>query len=146
MPFFSKYKFGYLPSTEIEQKTQKINDWVSIAEQFIDTPYKWGGRSAFGLDCSALVQISLQISLNIYFPRNTSDQIFYAMKIGKKVNKIERGTLIFWKGHIALACDKVSIIHANAYHMKTKKELFKDAKKRLSSECGEIITMIKIHA
>ena len=46
-----------------------------------------------------LVRSRLQISSNIYFPRNTSDQIFYTMKIGKKVNKIERGTLIFGKSY-----------------------------------------------
>ena len=64
-----------------------------------------GGRSAFGL----VVCTSSNLITDLFkyiFPRNTSDQIFYAMKIGK-VNKIERGTLIFWKGHIALACDKI---------------------------------------
>ena len=100
-----------------------------MAEKFIGTPYKWGGRSAFGIDCSALVQISLQTCLNIDFPRNTSDQIIYALKIGKVVNKIARGHLIFWKGHIAIACDKDTILHANAFHMKVKKNYSKMLKK-----------------
>ncbi|MEM0924187.1 MAG: peptidase P60, partial [Pseudomonadota bacterium] len=33
-------------------------DWVAVAEMFLGMPYVWGGRSSFGLDCSALVQLA----------------------------------------------------------------------------------------
>ena len=35
------------------------NDYVAIAGRFLETPYLWGGRSGFGIDCSALVQLSM---------------------------------------------------------------------------------------
>ena len=35
-------------------------DWVAVAEEFLGTPYLWGGRSSLGLDCSALVQLAAQ--------------------------------------------------------------------------------------
>ena len=35
------------------------SDFVAVAERFVGTPYLWGGRTSLGLDCSALVQLSL---------------------------------------------------------------------------------------
>ncbi|WP_162173679.1 NlpC/P60 family protein [Kordiimonas gwangyangensis] len=35
------------------------DDPVAVAEQFIASPYLWGGRSKLGIDCSGLVQVSL---------------------------------------------------------------------------------------
>src|SRR3546814_16286821 len=34
-------------------------DFVTVALTFLGTPYLWGGRTSLGLDCSALVQLSL---------------------------------------------------------------------------------------
>ncbi|RYC07202.1 NlpC/P60 family protein, partial [Ciceribacter ferrooxidans] len=39
--------------------TYASNDYVAIATRFLETPYLWGGRSGFGIDCSGLVQLSL---------------------------------------------------------------------------------------
>ena len=35
------------------------NDFVAVAERFVGTPYLWGGKSSLGIDCSGLVQVSL---------------------------------------------------------------------------------------
>ena len=144
LPIFNNIKKGYIPNNHILKKDDQRLDWVSLAEKLINTPYKWGGKSSFGIDCSGLIQLALQTSCNFYFPRNTSDQVLYARKIGVKVNKIKRGTLIFWKGHVALAINDTHILHANAYHMKTKKELFEEAENRIFKECGAIISLIDI--
>ncbi len=34
-------------------------DFVAVAERFLGVPYLWGGKTALGLDCSGLVQVSL---------------------------------------------------------------------------------------
>ncbi len=34
-------------------------DFVAVAERFAGTPYLWGGKSSLGIDCSGLVQVSL---------------------------------------------------------------------------------------
>ena len=34
-------------------------DFVAVAERFVGTPYLWGGKSSLGIDCSGLVQVSL---------------------------------------------------------------------------------------
>ncbi len=35
---------------------------VAIATRFLETPYLWGGRSGFGIDCSGLVQLAMQMA------------------------------------------------------------------------------------
>ena len=54
-------------------------------------------------------------------------------------DKLDKGTLIFWKGHVAIAINEKEIIHSNAYHMKVVIEKFNDAKKRIENSYGKII-------
>ena len=92
----------------------------------------WGGKSHLGLDCSALVQLAIQ-SINKRFPRNTDEQ--FKSNILKNVSEreLDKGTLIFWKGHVAIAINKTEIIHSNAFHMKVAIEKFCEAKNRIES-------------
>lgn len=46
---------------------------VGIAERLLDTPYIWGGLSAYGLDCSGLVYLAAR-GLGITVPRDADDQ------------------------------------------------------------------------
>ena len=90
---------------------------------FKDIPYKWGGKTYKGIDCSALVQIFFKFN-NQYCPRDTKDQIKYF----KKPKKIGKNAIIFWKGHVAVCLSKTLLIHA--YGPK-KKVLFMNVKKTL---------------
>ena len=47
-------------------------------KMFKNIPYKWGGKTFKGIDCSALVQI-FKFN-NLYCPRDTKDQIKYFKK------------------------------------------------------------------
>ena len=44
--------------------------FVAVAEQFLGVPYVWGGKTFPGLDCSGLIQTSLQAA-GIFAPRDT---------------------------------------------------------------------------
>ena len=90
---------------------------------FKDIPYKWGGKTYKGIDCSALVQIFFKFN-NQYCPRDTKDQIKYF----KKPKNIKKNAIIFWKGHVAVCLSKTRLIHA--YGPK-KKVLFMNVKKTL---------------
>ena len=56
--------------------------------------------------------------------------------------KLQRGDLIFWKGHVAIARDAETIVHANAHHMATVIENTREAIARIKA-AGSEITAIK---
>jgi hypothetical protein len=61
---------------------------------------------------------------------------------GAESKKLQRGDLIFWKGHVAVARDAESIVHANAYHMATVIESTREAITRIK-KAGSEVTSIK---
>jgi hypothetical protein len=50
---------------------------------------------------------------------------------------LKRGDLLFWKGHVAIARDGKTIVHANAYHMATAIEPVDEAIRRIKSTGSE---------
>lgn len=109
---------AYLPTNHIIEINKRVKDWVSIAEELVGTPYKWGGRDSKGLDCSALLQLSYENNGEI-IPRNTMEQRKIKKKIITDINKLERGCVVFWDGHVGIMVDKKNCLHSNAFHMKT---------------------------
>jgi len=92
------------------------NDPVSVAERFIGAPYLWGGRSALGMDCSGLVQMSLA-SCGHRVHRDSNCQF---KSIGRALQEGERpmrGDLAFFPGHVGWMLDSLHMLHANATHM-----------------------------
>lgn len=104
-------------------------DYVEVAARFMETPYLWGGRSGFGIDCSGLVQLALQMT-GRSAPRDTDMQ---AAGLGEVIDRSElrRGDLVFWKGHVAIMEDPETIIHANGHTMTVARENFEAAVKRI---------------
>ena len=50
---------GYVPAGHLAPVNSREADFVAVAERFVGTPYLWGGKTSFGLDCSGLVQVAL---------------------------------------------------------------------------------------
>ena len=105
----------YLPPSHLAPIDGKERDFVAVAERFAGTPYLWGGKTSLGIDCSGLVQVSLQAA-GVDCPRDTYMQEAHFTN-DVALTDLKRGDLIFWKGHVAIARDAQSIIHANAHHM-----------------------------
>jgi cell wall-associated NlpC family hydrolase len=57
-------------------------------------------------------------------------------------SNLQRGDLMFWKGHVAIVRDRESIVHANAHHMATVIEDILEAVARIKAS-GYEITAIK---
>ena len=141
---FFKNKKYFIYHKDLNSINKYANSsWVDLSIKFLNTPYLWGGKSHLGLDCSALVQLAFQ-SVNKKFPRNTSDQ--FRSNILKTVSEkeLDKGTLIFWKGHVAIAINKTEIIHSNAFHMKVAIEKFNEAKLRIENSYGQILGFKKL--
>jgi cell wall-associated NlpC family hydrolase len=133
----------YLPLSHIGNVDHHADDFVTVAERFVGTPYLWGGKSSLGIDCSGLVQVSLNAA-GTGCPRDSDMQ---QDGLGRTLDsaeskKLQRGDLIFWKGHVAIARDATSIVHANAHHMATAIEATRDAIARIKA-AGSEVTAIK---
>lgn len=109
-------------------------DYVSIAARFLETPYLWGGRSGFGIDCSGLVQLAMQMT-GRGVPRDTDMQ---AEAIGHPIERsdLRRGDLVFWEGHVAIVEDDATILHANGHTMTVAREKLDDAVRRIERLYG----------
>jgi cell wall-associated NlpC family hydrolase len=104
----------YLPAAHVAPTASKEPDFVAVAERFLGAPYLWGGKTSLGIDCSGLVQVALQAA-GIACPRDSDMQS--ALGNGVALSEVSRGDLLFWKGHVAIARDKDTLLHANAHHM-----------------------------
>lgn len=134
-----------LPRRHLGLLDARANDFVAVAESFVGAPYLWGGKSAFGIDCSGLVQVSLSAA-GIGCPRDSDMQCHGLGRelSASEANHLQRGDLIFWKGHVAIVRDAETVVHANAHHMATAIENTKKAIARIKAAGGEIIAIKRI--
>ncbi len=103
-------------------------DMAKTAEFYLGTPYLYGGRSTFGIDCSALIQ-QIMIAHGLPCPpRDTGEQ---ESSFGTSVNndKLQRNDIIFFKDHVGIMLDEERILNATARHMSTVIENVRDLEK-----------------
>lgn len=118
-------------------------DFVEIAELHFGLPYVWGGTSSEGLDCSGLVQSSLR-AVGREAPRDTHQQekaLGRSVPVLDDLSGLERGDLVFWKGHVGIMGDANMLLHANAYHMGVAIEPLQDAVARILQSAGPITSI-----
>ena len=144
-PFAVTREGWYLPRQHLGHVDRFVEDFVAVAERFVGTPYLWGGKSGFGIDCSGLVQVALNAA-GTGCPRDSDMQQDGLGRVltSAESRKLRRGDLIFWKGHVAIARDAHTIVHANAHHMATVIENTNDAVARIKSAGSEIATIKRL--
>ena len=75
-------------------REQKVDIVVFRARSYMNTPYKYGGTTILGMDCSGLLMRSFE-AIDVYIPRTAKEQ----SKLGKKVTigELKKGDLVFFK-------------------------------------------------
>jgi cell wall-associated NlpC family hydrolase len=137
---------GYVPAAHLAPIGNNERDFVAVAERFVGTPYLWGGKTTLGLDCSGLVQLALS-ACGRQCPRDSDMQ---ERALGSWLDhkassfKLQRGDLIFWAGHVAIARDGDSLVHANAFHMAVIVEPVGEAIARIRGIGSEIASVRRI--
>ncbi len=132
----------HLPLVHLAPIKAKQPDFIAVAEEFLNTPYLWGGKTSLGLDCSGLVQISLQAA-GIACPRDSDMQELALGKLSSP-GELRRGDLVFWNGHVAIARDSETLLHANAHHMAVAIEPAADAIARIKAAGSEVTSVKRI--
>lgn len=116
------------------------DDFVAVAEQFVGAPYLWGGKESLGLDCSGLVQTALAAA-GVAAPRDSDMQeaaIGAPISHAADLSNLQRGDLVFWRGHVGVMIDEKHLLHANAHHMATAIEPLVQTVERLTPAVGPI--------
>ncbi len=103
-------------------------DFVAVAQRFLGAPYLWGGRDGLGVDCSGLVQQAL-LACGRACPRDTDQQA----QMGVPVEDLQRGDLVFWRGHVGILLDPETLLHANGHHMAVIIEPLAEAVSRIAA-------------
>ena len=130
---------GWIPEQHVELANQAASDYVTVALQMVGTPYLWGGKTPGGIDCSGLVQVSMQAA-GFSPPRDSDMQ---AAEIGRALrptewHNLQRGDLICWRGHIGIMTDADTLLHANAHHMAVTLEPLADVTARAATKGSDI--------
>jgi len=123
------------------------DDPAAVAERFVGTPYLWGGRESLGLDCSGLTGAAFG-ACGVLLPRDSDMQFAWAgtpIENWNAPGKLQRGDLVFWKGHVGIMLDSETLVHSNAYHMATAKEPLAGAIQRIAKHYGEPIGARRIN-
>ena len=122
----------WAPEPLLRPLDQPAKDWVAVAEQFEGVPYVWGGRSSTGIDCSGLVQLSLQAAGQ----KCLRDSDMQEATLGQTLEDgadLRRGDVIFWRGHVGVMVDATTLLHANAHHMAVAREPLIGAVERIAA-------------
>jgi cell wall-associated NlpC family hydrolase len=121
---FTLFLFSCASSKRLSAKEAQIQKVILTARSFTGTPYKYGGTTRAGMDCSGLLINSFK-SVDLTLPRSSEDQ----SKIGEevKMRDLEPGDLVFFATgkkrkqvtHVGLVTerhgkDDVRFIHASS--------------------------------
>ena len=84
---------------------------VQSAFQYLGTPYRWGGKTPLGIDCSGLCSIAYMLN-GAYIYRDAKIMDGFPLREIPR-EEIKRGDLIFFPGHVAMYIGNDQYIHSS---------------------------------
>jgi hypothetical protein len=98
-----EFEGGFVPLAYLRPVGEPDEDPVAVAQRLLGAPYRRGGRSCHGIDCSGLVQLSLQLC-GIEAPRDTKEQRALGQPLADGA-PLKRGDLLFCDEHVGMMVD-----------------------------------------
>lgn len=124
LPFLNETKFElndqeylYLGESSIPKAEEFYSALEETAQFYLNSPYVWGGRSLFGIDCSGFSQIVYK-HLGVSIPRDAWQQVREGL-IVPSLQEAKAGDLAFFNDeegkiiHVGILLDESEIIHAS---------------------------------
>lgn len=99
------------------QHPQSAKDISYITRQFLNTPYLWGGKTPFGIDCSGFTQVIFRC-IGIPLKRDAYQQAEQGSTLSF-LEEVQTGDLAFFDNdegritHVGIMLDSHTIIHAS---------------------------------
>jgi peptidoglycan endopeptidase LytE len=98
------------------RNTEERNLFIRVAKSFLGVPYRLGGSTLKGIDCSAFVKKIYEI-FNVQLPRTVREQFLFGRKVEE--NELEEGDLVFFKtrrannAHVGIYIGDNQFVHAS---------------------------------
>jgi len=102
---------------ELDEICSSENNFSEKTKSFLGSPYLWGGRTRYGIDCSGFTQIIFRL-IGIDIPRDAYQQASVGETIAF-IDQAEEGDLLFFGNeensitHVGIYLGNRQIIHAS---------------------------------
>jgi cell wall-associated NlpC family hydrolase len=117
-----EFEGGFVPLAYLRAAGEDEEDPVAVAQRLLGAPYRPGGRTCHGIDCSGLVQLALQLC-GIDAPRDARDQRALGEPLPDDV-PLRRGDLLFCDDHVGMMVDDRMAIQVSHEALKVTVEPF----------------------
>jgi hypothetical protein len=111
-----------------------VNRLIDAGRDTLETPYRWGGTTKYGYDCSGLVQRLFSLTTGVLLPKHTGDQRHVGVRVAD--GEARAGDLLFATpigqkvGHVMLLTSPSSVLHACRTEGKVIEETIEDNARR----------------
>lgn len=117
-----EFEGGFVPLSYLRPVGENEADPAAVAQRLLGAPYRPGGRTSHGIDCSGLVQLSLQLC-GVEAPRDSREQ----RGLGEALDEdapLKRGDLLFCDDHVGMMVDDRMAIQVSREARKVAVEPF----------------------
>ena len=116
LEIFSSTQFKYAIKLDVPVETLQNKNLYNIIEEWWGTPYRLGGASQKGIDCSAFVQTLMLGVFALHLPRTAREQ--HGISEWLPMNDLKEGDLVFFNtrggvSHVGVYLQNNKFVHAS---------------------------------